>query len=128
MGAEEAPLLHRITGLQGGGPPHVEGRRPHLMTRNIQGPLVRDQLRLRDAKGTFQLGVHADLILLDQIDAPNAGSASTVLHLSGRLPPCLPHDLGDDLIPDFNPVLAYARACIDISSRAVPDHATGRGR
>lgn len=78
----------QVTGLQGGGPPHVEGRRPHLMTRNIQGPLVRDQLRLRDVKGTFQLGVHADLILLDQIDAPNAGSASTVLHLSGRLPPC----------------------------------------
>jgi hypothetical protein len=44
------------------------------MTRNIQGPLVLDQLRVRDLKGTFQLGMQADLILVEQIDAPNAGS------------------------------------------------------
>ena len=39
------------------------------MPRNFQGPLVLEPWRLRDVKGTFQLGAHTDLILLEQIDA-----------------------------------------------------------
>jgi hypothetical protein len=35
-----------------GGPPHVEGRHT-LYDPSIQGPLVLEQLRLRDGKGTF---------------------------------------------------------------------------
>jgi hypothetical protein len=38
---------------------------------------VLEQLHLRDVKGTFQPGVYADLILLEQIDTRHADSAST---------------------------------------------------